>query len=100
MPIRPQVREIRETSPELFERREVFLTAHALLARYPLPLTVRRHVHSLVESAAAKFDIEQLDERRQIPDGAARDGEGHAASVAMHNDADGNSPLKRVSAYI
>ena len=58
-----RLKELRETCPEVFESRGLFLAAHALLARYRVPLQMRKQIHALVSKAAAAF--EPPDARRE-----------------------------------
>ena len=51
------VQALRESSPHIFESRELFLGVNALLAQYCLPLELRRKIHALVSAAALKFEL-------------------------------------------
>lgn len=50
-----QVAELRQKTPELFGRIDLYLAVHSLLARFRFPLQVRQSIHALFTDASATF---------------------------------------------
>lgn len=68
-----KLHELRETKPELFKRRDLFLASHELLARFSFPLAIRHRIHQLLSPAAAAFEAPA--ERAQCAEALQASGE-------------------------